>query len=61
MDAGRCDLGARVVRAPFTLVVMAIVNVFVVDTLAWVVMPLLTRVFAGWLHKAANGNQKSNP
>jgi antibiotic biosynthesis monooxygenase (ABM) superfamily enzyme len=24
--------------------------VFVVVTLAWGVMPLLTRIFAGWLH-----------
>jgi antibiotic biosynthesis monooxygenase (ABM) superfamily enzyme len=32
------------------LAVIAIVNVFVVVTLAWGVMPLLTRVFAGWLH-----------
>jgi antibiotic biosynthesis monooxygenase (ABM) superfamily enzyme len=32
------------------LAVVAIVNVFVVVTLAWGVMPLLTRMFAGWLH-----------
>lgn len=31
------------------LLVVAIVNVFVVATLAWGVMPLLTRLFAGWL------------
>jgi antibiotic biosynthesis monooxygenase (ABM) superfamily enzyme len=31
------------------LVVMAIVNAFVVATLAWVAMPLLTRVFSKWL------------
>jgi hypothetical protein len=36
-----------------SLAVMAIVNVFVVVTLAWGVMPLLTRIFAGWLHKRA--------
>ncbi len=30
--------------------VLAIVNVFVVVTLAWGIMPLLTRIFAGWLH-----------
>jgi antibiotic biosynthesis monooxygenase (ABM) superfamily enzyme len=29
---------------------MAIVNLFVVATLAWLAMPLLTRLFAGWLH-----------
>lgn len=33
------------------LLVVAIVNVFVVATLAWVVMPLLTRLFANWLGK----------
>jgi antibiotic biosynthesis monooxygenase (ABM) superfamily enzyme len=32
-----------------------------VVTLAWGVMPLLTRVFSGWLHRAANGNQESDP
>jgi antibiotic biosynthesis monooxygenase (ABM) superfamily enzyme len=32
------------------LLVVAIVNVFVVVTLAWVVMPLLSRLLAGWLH-----------
>lgn len=32
------------------LAVIAIVNVFVVVTLAWGVMPLLTRIFSGWLH-----------
>ncbi len=31
------------------LMVVAIVNVFVVITLAWVVMPLLTKHFSGWL------------
>ena len=38
-------------------VVLAIVNVFVVITLAGGVMPLLTRVLGGWLHISANGNQ----
>ena len=33
------------------LIVVAIVNIFVVATLAWIVMPLLTRVLASWLHK----------
>lgn len=33
------------------LVVVAIVNVFIVATLAWVIMPLLTRLFASWLLK----------
>jgi antibiotic biosynthesis monooxygenase (ABM) superfamily enzyme len=33
-----------------SLVVVAIVNVFVVITLAWGVMPMLTRLFAAWLH-----------
>lgn len=33
-----------------SLAVVAIVNVFVVVTLAWGAMPLLTRTFAGWLH-----------
>ncbi len=32
------------------LLVVAIVNVFVVGTLAWAVMPFLTKLFAGWLH-----------
>jgi antibiotic biosynthesis monooxygenase (ABM) superfamily enzyme len=32
-----------------SLAVVAIVNVLVVVTLAWGVMPLLTRIFAGWL------------
>lgn len=32
------------------LVVRAIVNVFVVITLAWLVMPWLTRLFIPWLH-----------
>lgn len=32
------------------LLVVAIVNVFVVVTLAWAVMPLLSKLFAGWLH-----------
>ena len=36
------------------LLVVAIVNVFVVATLAWGVMPLLTRFFAGWLQKNNN-------
>lgn len=31
------------------LVVMAIINAFVVVTLAWGVMPLLTRMLANWL------------
>lgn len=34
-----------------SVIVMAIVDVFVVITLAWGLMPLLTRLFAGWLHK----------
>lgn len=33
-----------------SLAVVAIVNVFVVVTLAWGVMPLLTDMFARWLH-----------
>ena len=33
-----------------SLAVVAIVNVFVVVTLAWGVMPLLSRIFSGWLH-----------
>ena len=33
-----------------SLLIVAIVNVFVVITLAWVVMPLLTKLFRGWLH-----------
>jgi antibiotic biosynthesis monooxygenase (ABM) superfamily enzyme len=33
-----------------SLAVVAIVNVFVVVTLAWGIMPLLTRILAGWLH-----------
>jgi antibiotic biosynthesis monooxygenase (ABM) superfamily enzyme len=32
------------------LLVVAIVNVFVVITLAWAVMPLLTKLFSGWLN-----------
>lgn len=32
------------------LLVVAIVNVFVVITLAWAVMPLLTKLFSRWLH-----------
>jgi uncharacterized protein len=42
------------------LVVVAIVNVFVVVTLAWGVIPVLTKFLAGWLHKPFNENQKSN-
>jgi len=38
-----------------TLVIMAIVNIFVVVTLAWGVMPMLTRFLARWLH--ANRSQ----
>tara|TARA_A100001391_G_scaffold202992_2_gene194123 strand:+ start:1869 stop:2420 length:552 start_codon:yes stop_codon:yes gene_type:complete len=33
------------------LFVVAIVCVFVVATLAWIVMPLLTRILASWLHE----------
>jgi uncharacterized protein len=32
-----------------SLVTLAIVNAFVVATLAWIAMPLLTRVFSKWL------------
>jgi len=32
------------------LLIVAIVNVFVVVTLTWGVMPLLSKFFAGWLH-----------
>lgn len=32
------------------LLIVAIVNVFVVVTLAWAVMPLLSKLLAGWLH-----------
>jgi antibiotic biosynthesis monooxygenase (ABM) superfamily enzyme len=31
--------------------VMAIVNVFIVATLAWGLMPILTKLSAGWLHR----------
>jgi antibiotic biosynthesis monooxygenase (ABM) superfamily enzyme len=34
-----------------SLGVMAIINVFVVVTLAWGIMPLLTKLFAGWLRQ----------
>ncbi|HMO16212.1 MAG TPA: antibiotic biosynthesis monooxygenase [Pirellulaceae bacterium] len=34
--------------------VLAIVNIFVVVTLAWAVMPLLTKIFSRWLHKSNN-------
>jgi antibiotic biosynthesis monooxygenase (ABM) superfamily enzyme len=37
-----------------SLAVVAIVNVFVVVTLAWGVMPLLTQILAGWLHNHQN-------
>ena len=36
------------------LAVAAIVNVFVVVTLTWGVMPLLVRIFAGWLRNSRN-------
>jgi antibiotic biosynthesis monooxygenase (ABM) superfamily enzyme len=32
---------------------MAVVNVFVVVTLAWLAMPLLTKLFARWLRPPA--------
>jgi antibiotic biosynthesis monooxygenase (ABM) superfamily enzyme len=35
------------------IAVMAVVNVFVVATLAWVAMPLLTKLFAKWLRPPA--------
>ncbi len=35
------------------LAVAAIVNAFVIITLAWVVMPLLTRLFHRWLHRGS--------
>jgi len=34
------------------VLIVAIVNVFVVVTLAWAVMPLLSKLFAGWLHSS---------
>lgn len=34
------------------LLIVAIVNVFVVVTLTWAVMPLLSKFFAGWLHES---------
>ncbi|HMP02252.1 MAG TPA: antibiotic biosynthesis monooxygenase [Gemmatales bacterium] len=40
-----------------SLAVLALVNVFVVVTLTWGVMPLLTRVFAGWLHRPTLGRR----
>jgi antibiotic biosynthesis monooxygenase (ABM) superfamily enzyme len=41
-----------------SLAVVAIVNVFVVLTLAWGVMPLLTRIFAGWLHNDTESTRR---
>jgi antibiotic biosynthesis monooxygenase (ABM) superfamily enzyme len=38
----------------------ALVSMFVVVTLAWGVMPLLTRFLAGWLHKDFVSAQRSN-
>ncbi|MGF1583222.1 MAG: antibiotic biosynthesis monooxygenase [Gemmataceae bacterium] len=36
------------------LLVSAVINVFVVATLAWVAMPFLTRVFSFWLHPSSS-------
>ncbi|MBX3442177.1 MAG: antibiotic biosynthesis monooxygenase [Planctomyces sp.] len=42
-----------------SLVVMALVNACVVVTLAWGVMPLLTRALEGWLHRSAREDRAS--
>lgn len=39
------------------LLVLATVNAFVVITLAWAVMPVLTRLFGGWLHATNQPDQ----
>jgi antibiotic biosynthesis monooxygenase (ABM) superfamily enzyme len=40
------------------IAVMAFVNVLVVVTLAWLIMPLLTKLFAGWLSSPAKTVQE---
>lgn len=42
----------QVLTGLHSLAVLAIVNAFVVVTLTWGVMPLLTRLFRGWLRKS---------
>jgi antibiotic biosynthesis monooxygenase (ABM) superfamily enzyme len=49
-------LWSKIVRSMLTgfpeLAAFAVANVLVVITLAWLVMPLLTTMFANWLHPA---------
>jgi uncharacterized protein len=45
-------------NGPHPVAGMAIADVFIVITLAWIAMPLLTRAFAGWLNQTPKPMRK---